>query len=144
MSIKVAFLTEADGAHTEIYVDCLVSSRGIARISISDPSGKAQGRAGARAKGYPDYRELLREERPDLAVISFVPDHAPEAIEAALKANSHVLAEKPACVRSQDFERLATLAQSRQRLLMLAFANRVHPLVTKAREVVQSGQLGKL
>jgi predicted dehydrogenase len=144
MQIKAAFLTEADAPHTDIYLDCLSRSRGIAQVSISDPSGKVQARAGPVAKGYADYHELLRQEKPDLAVISFVPDHAPEAIEAALKADCHVLAEKPACVRPQDFEQLVMLAQSRRRLLMLAFANRVHPLVTKARELVQSGQLGKL
>jgi predicted dehydrogenase len=54
------------------------------------------------------------------------------------------LAEKPACVRAVDFERLHQLARQANRHLMLAFATRSNPLVMKARELVSQGALGKL
>ena len=71
-------------------------------------------------------------------------DHAPEPILAALESGCHVVAEKPACVRASDFERAVRLAESKQRNLMLAFANRRLPPSLKARELVKSGMLGKL
>src|SRR4030095_2501287 len=51
--------------------------------------------SGATPKKYPDYRELLEKEKPDIAIIA-TPDHwhALQSI-AALKAGAHVFVEKP-------------------------------------------------
>src|SRR5262249_19639483 len=56
----------------------------------------------------------------------------------------HVFAEKPACVRAADFEKLAQKAERKHRHLMLALANRSHSPVKKAREIVREGKLGKV
>src|SRR5205085_10385360 len=69
---------------------------------------------------------------------------APPVIAMALDAGCHVLAEKPSCVRVEDFEPLARKAEQKHRHLMLALANRVHPLVQEARRLVREGAIGKL
>jgi len=53
-----------------------------------------------------------------------------------------VVSEKPACVRTRDFEHLVEVAKKNRRHLMLVFANRLLPQVQKARELIQSGFLG--
>ncbi len=149
--IKVALLTEPDGPHIDIYIDCLAASAGVAEIAVADSSGAIFDRVKTKTAGrlpapreYRDYQALLREQKPDLVVAAYSADHAPAVIEASLNAGAHVLAEKPACVRASDFERLSKLATAKNRHLMLAFSTRMNPFVRKAHELVKSGALGKL
>jgi len=149
--IKAALLTEPEGPHIDIYLDSLASADGIEEVSIADPEGRVFDRARSKMAGrfsgnlaYRDAQVLLRERRPNLVVIAYSADRAPKIIEAALDSGAHVLAEKPACVRAADFERLNARALERKRHLMLAFATRVNPLVRKARALVHEGALGKL
>ena len=60
---------------------------------------------------------------------------APPVVRAALEANCHVLAEKPACTAIAAMDELVVLAASRKRQLMLAFANRARPEVQRAKEL---------
>jgi predicted dehydrogenase len=150
-SLKLALIAERGAPHLDIYLDCMATASGIREVAVADSSGAVFEHAQARLAGrfgsipvYADYHALLQERQPDLAIISFPADDAPVAIEAALKANCHVLSEKPACVRSADFERLSALAHEQNRNLVLAFATRVNPLVIKARDLVRGGTLGKL
>src|SRR3954470_21737432 len=98
--IKVALLTESEGPHLEIYIDCLASLPGVSEISVADSSGsvfeRVRSKLSARFPEVPLYRDtpaLLRERRPDLAVVAYSADHAPKVIEAALNSGAHVLAE---------------------------------------------------
>ena len=103
--IKAALLTESDGPHLDIYMDCLAAASGISEVSVADSSGgildRARSKVGERFPDVPAYRDsgaLLRERRPDLAIVAYSADHAPKTIEQALESGAHVLAEKPACV----------------------------------------------
>jgi predicted dehydrogenase len=69
---------------------------------------------------------------------------APPVIAAALDAGAHVLAEKPACIRVEDFAPLVAKAKSRNRQLVLALANRIDPVVLHARTLVQEGRIGRI
>lgn len=150
-AIKAALLTAPDGPHLDIYFDSVARGSGLSAISIADSSGASFERLRAKAGSrfatiptYEDYRQLLEIEKPDLVIAAFSGDQAPVVIETALKAGAHVLAEKPACVRLADFDRVTRLAEEKKRHLMLALATRMNPLVVKARQLVQEGTLGKL
>ena len=149
--IRVGIITEPRGPHLSIYLKAFATTRGIERVAIADASSTtfkdaktALGSRGATLETFTDYRKMLADFRPQLALVTLAADHAPEPILAALESGCHVVAEKPACVRASDFERAVRLAESKQRNLMLAFANRRLPPSLKARELVQSGMLGKL
>jgi predicted dehydrogenase len=79
-----------------------------------------------------------------MALVTMEARLAPPVIGAALAADCHVLAEKPACVRVQDFVPLVEQADAKHRYLMLALANRTNPEIVAARELVASGQIGKI
>lgn len=147
--ISVGVITQEQGAHLEAYFGALAGIDEVARVVVADPSettiALAEKTLGEKLTGrYADAATMLREARPALALVSMQADASPPAIEQALQAGCHVLAEKPACVKPEDFAALVHTAQSKHRMLMLALANRVHAPVREARRLVQAGMLGKI
>jgi predicted dehydrogenase len=148
-SIHVGLITDPEGAHTAAYLDALRSTDEVAGVALADPTGgmEAAARKALGDKLVGVYREasgMLRETRPAMALVTLEAAKAPPAIDAALDAGCHVLAEKPACVRAEDFEPLVGKAQSKHLEIMLALANRIHAPVTEARRLVAEGKLGRL
>ena len=142
--INVGFITEPTGAHVDAYLDSIARCRNIAQVAVADESGQVFDKARAALAGrfpnlgtFRDAGEMLRTERPQLTVVTLEPHRSPPVISAALQADCHVLSEKPACVRAEDFEPLVRIADSRKRHLMLALANRSIPQVRKAREIIE-------
>jgi UDP-N-acetyl-2-amino-2-deoxyglucuronate dehydrogenase len=149
MSIPVAVITEAGGAHLDSYFPALAAAKEAESVVLADASGASEPLArkilGDKLRHvYRDRDELLNAERPGMALVSMEAVHAPPAIQAALAAGWHVLAEKPACLRAEDFAPLVRLAQSKHLHLMLALANRISPPIVAARKLLQSGEIGKL
>jgi len=148
-SIKVAVLTDATGAHLGAYFSALAATDEAGSVVLGDPSGKATD-AAARVLGkklgkvYRSRDELLKAERPAMAVVTLEAAKAPPVIDAALDAGCHVFAEKPACTRVKDFARLVRKADGKHRLLMLALANRTNPEIQTARQLIRKGQIGKV
>ena len=148
-TLTVGVLTEATtGSHLSSYLKGLARCQGVARVVLSDPSGKTFEEAAQLLKGrlvttYRDHQELLRREQPRLAVVTLEGHHAPPVISDTLQSGCHVLTEKPSCVRLEDFESLARLADSHGVHLMLSMATRVSLAVRKARALVEAGFIGK-
>ena len=95
-------------------------------------------------KGYSDWQELIRDETLDAVIIAVPhPMHAAMAM-AALKAGKHVLVEKPVDVSVTRAKELNEVARTSDRVFAIMFNQRTNPLFAKAREIVQSGQLGQL
>jgi predicted dehydrogenase len=147
--IKAAMITEAGGAHQNFYLESLGLAEEVGSVALCDPSGESEAMArkflgGKLTAVYRDLPSLLAKERPDLALISMEGVTSPPAIEAALDAGCQVLAEKPACVRLEDFERLNRKAKARGLHLILALGNRVDPVMVEARRLVREGKIGKV
>ena len=148
-SIKVAVITQADGAHLADYFAALASIDEAEAVALADPSGKSADVA-RRALGdklkevFKDPADLLKRFEPKMAVVSLEAAKAPPVIGAALDAGCHVFAEKPSCTRAADFEKLVRQAQQKHLHLMLALANRSHAPVREARRLVKAGKLGKV
>jgi predicted dehydrogenase len=147
--IKVGVITQAGGGHLPDYFESLARADEVEAVALADASGKAEPTArkalGDRLQGvYQDGGQLLRQVQPHMVIVSLESAQAPPAIDAALSAGCHVVAEKPSCVRAADMEKLAQKAQSKHRHLMLAMPNRLHAPVREARRLVQEGKLGKI
>ncbi len=69
--------------------------------------------------------------------------HAPWTIRA-LEAGKHVLCEKPFAATSAEAETMAQAARDADRVLMEAFHYRYHPLFARMREIITSGELGRV
>ena len=112
--------------------------------AIVDPSPAAvQVAAAADVPLYPSLGAMLAKERPD-GVILATPNqlHLPQALEC-LAAAVPVLIEKPIATSVAEGERL--LAKMDGKAKVLVGHHRAHsPIMRKAKEVVDSGVLGRL
>ena len=147
--IKVGVVTHPGGAHLGLYFAALAAAQDCDSVVLSDPSGEsfesARQALGNKLTGtYKDLAEMLRSEKPRMALVTMEAVLAPPAIEACLEAGCHVLAEKPACVRAADFEKLTRKANEKNVHLMLALANRLNPEITEARRLIREGKIGRI
>ena len=148
-AIKVAVLTNAEGAHLGAYFPALAQTEEAEEVVLADPSGVTfeQAKKDLKTKlkaTYKDVATLLTKEQAHMALVSMEARLAPPLIDMALEAGCHVLCEKPSCVRAEDFAPLVKKAERKHRHLMLALANRVHAPVREARRIIKEGLLGKL
>jgi predicted dehydrogenase len=147
--VRVAVMTHAGGPHLSAYVAGLAETAEAESVVWCDASGATEASArkglGPRLRAvYRDLPEMLAREKPALTMVVMEAALAPPAIAAALEAGSHVMAEKPACVRLEDFEELCRKADARSRQLMLALANRTDPVMAAARRLIQDGKIGSI
>lgn len=96
------------------------------------------------ARAYTDYRELLQHDGLD-AVSVCLPNalHAPVSI-AALEARLHVLCEKPMAVSQEEAEAMNAAAAKSGRMLMIGHNQRLMLPHKKAKELLDSGMLGRV
>jgi predicted dehydrogenase len=91
-----------------------------------------------------DYKQLL--QMPDLdavAIATPVKTHHPIAKDFLLNGK-HVFIEKPLTHSHEAALELITLAEEKKRVLMVGHTFEYTAAVNKAREIVQSGELGKI
>ena len=147
--IRVGVITHPQGAHLGAYFGSLAQAEEVAKVALADPTGETETLARKElgdkfTATYRDAATMLRELKPEMALVTMEAALAPPAIGAALEAGCHVLAEKPSCVRADDFAALVRKAESKHLEIMLALANRLHAPVLEARRLMAAGKFGKV
>lgn len=96
------------------------------------------------AKAYTDYKEVLKLEEVD-AVSVCLPNylHAPVSIDA-LNAGKHVLCEKPMATSREEADAMIAAAEANGKKLMIAHNQRFVASHQKAKEIIESGKLGRI
>lgn len=96
------------------------------------------------ARSYTDYTELLAQEQVD-AVSVCLPNalHAPVSI-AALDAGAHVLCEKPMATSKEEADQMIEAAKRNGKKLMIGHNQRFVPSHEKAKQLIASGEAGKI
>ncbi len=145
----VALITEEGAAHQQPYRAAIRDLDQIERVELVDPGGTTFAAStevvGAKAGGaHASVAALLDAGAPDMAIVTMIAAHAPDVIRPLLDAGVHVMAEKPACIRVDDFAELVELADANGAHLMLALANRISPSVQDARRIIHDGGVGDL
>lgn len=148
-NINVGLITHAAGAHVGAYLQALAAAEQCDGVTLVDPDGRWDEEArrilGKKLKHVVrDHKSLLRDHRPPMVLVTMEARLAPPVIDDALEAGCHVFAEKPSCIRAEDFAPLANKADAKHLNLMLALANRINPEIVTARALFQSGSIGKL
>ncbi|MBR5112612.1 MAG: Gfo/Idh/MocA family oxidoreductase [Clostridia bacterium] len=96
------------------------------------------------AKAYYDYEEMLLAEKPDCVHIA-TPHylHTPMAVKA-LESGADVFLEKPCSVSAAEIRALAEAQAKTDRQVGICFQNRYNKCVRRAKEIIDSGECGKV
>lgn len=90
------------------------------------------------------FDEILNDETIPAVAIATPAEMHEDMVRRALLAGKDVFVEKPLCLSSQAGEELVALAESRGQILMVGHILWYHPAVLKLKELVDSGELGRL
>lgn len=92
---------------------------------------------------YTDYREMLADSQIDAIIIaSFSGLHALMAKEV-LRAQKHVVLEKPMALSIAEANEIIALAEKQQRELMVCHQLRFRPVMQKIKQLIDTGKIGK-
>jgi predicted dehydrogenase len=93
---------------------------------------------------YTNFDKMLKNAKPDVVSITLPTYlHSKFAIKA-LKAGVHVLCEKPMALNVRDCDRMIRAARRSKKILQIGHCVRFWPEYAKAKQMVDSGELGKV
>lgn len=106
-------------------------------------------RANALARDYDavvttDWREVVSSPEVDVVCIATTHDILPVIAEAAVKNGKHVLVEKPGAKKAAELDPVRIAALETGALVRVGFNHRCHRAFQKAREIFDSGLLGRM
>lgn len=93
---------------------------------------------------YNDYYALLKDSNVEAIVISTPAASHYNLAKEALLADKDVLVEKPISLDYNDGEELVSISKEKKRILMVGHLLEYHPAVIKLKELINSGELGKI
>lgn len=91
-----------------------------------------------------DYRSLLTDPAIKAVVISTPAATHCELAKQALLAGKDIFVEKPLALVSEDAQELVALAKESKKILMVGHILEYHPAINRLKELVDSGELGKI
>jgi predicted dehydrogenase len=96
-------------------------------------------------KGLTSAEEMIKKEKPDLLHIVTRPElRVPLLTLASELGVPAVIVEKPIATESKDWKKLCALAKTTKTKIGVNSQFRYHPDLTRCREVLNSGKLGKI
>ncbi|MFT3718827.1 Gfo/Idh/MocA family protein [Pseudorhodoferax sp.] len=129
----------------QAHIAAIQAEPGCTLAAIADPSPPAA--AAAQRAGVPLYasvEELLARDRPDGLVLA-TPNalHVPQALQC-IDAGVPVLVEKPVATTVAEGRALLARVEATGARVLVGHHRAHSPIMAKARQVVDSGQLGRL
>jgi predicted dehydrogenase len=119
-------------------------------IKVIALSGSTEERAKSKAKemnipkAYGDYRQLINDDEVDVVHIC-TPNYLHYSmVKEAIKAEKHVVCEKPLAMNSKESADLVNLAAKSSKIHAVCYNIRFYPLCLLVREMVREGDLGEI
>ena len=143
--MRIAFL--GCGFITRVHSHHLKSFRGEITCSYASRSrDKAEAcyREFGGAGFYPDYPSAIDDPRIDAVVIAVPPRYHLALTLAALAARKHVLVEKPAYPRIEDYETVIAARDRADRVVFVGENDHYKPLAVHLRRLIAAGTLGDM
>ncbi len=95
-------------------------------------------------KAFKDYRALIAMKNLDAVIVCATNTTHSEMTIAALQAGKHVMCEKPMATTLEEAQAMIDAAEQSGKFLMIAHNQRLAPACIKAKQILQSGNLGKV
>lgn len=130
--------------HVPDYATCPEAEL-VALCDVDEPRARALGGWWAKeARIYTDYHEMLAKEQPDCVTVTLPNTLHHRVTLDVLAAGCHVLIEKPMATSMQEANDMIAASKKAGKLLMVNQSQRLFPVHLKAKEVLDSGLLGKV
>jgi predicted dehydrogenase len=116
----------------------------VAIAEVYDLNREAAAKIAPQAKTYIDYQELLQQSGVDAVVVG-TPDHqhCPNLL-AALAAKKDVYLEKPMSHSLEESQKMIKAVRASKQIVQIGMQRRSAPSVIKAKELIDTGILGKI
>ena len=88
--------------------------------------------------------DVLRNDQIQGVALATPAETHPELAIQAMQAGKDVFVEKPMALTLEDAEKMKKVAEGTDRILMVGHLLEYHPAVLKLREMIASGELGKI
>lgn len=133
------------GAIGTTHMQAIAETEGFELAGIAEPlAGGAALAARFGTRHYGDHRALLDTERPDGAIIATPNEtHVPIALDC-LAAGVPVIVEKPLANSLAEAQALLAAEAEAGLAVLVGHHRRHHPVLQKAKEIVEAGTLGRL
>jgi UDP-2-acetamido-3-amino-2,3-dideoxy-glucuronate N-acetyltransferase len=112
-------------------------------ICESDPDNQSL-KAHTGVKLYTDYRDLLLDNEVEAVAIATPAVMHYEMAKKALEAGKDVYVEKPLALTVKEGSEIVELAKGKNKILMVGHILQYHPAVIRLKELITSGELGKI
>jgi UDP-2-acetamido-3-amino-2,3-dideoxy-glucuronate N-acetyltransferase len=90
------------------------------------------------------FKNLLNDSSLEAVAIATPADYHYQMVKEALLSKKHVFVEKPLALKVEQGEELVSLAKKQGLVLMVGHILRYHPAIKKLKELVSTGELGKI
>lgn len=116
----------------------------VVAVADADEAGRASAvkRIGA-ARSYADYREMLRQEKPEIVAVG--PrwmDQRVAMVTAAAEAGAHIYMEKPFALTLADADRMVAAIETKKVKVQIAHQMRRSPFALQAKAWIEAGEIG--
>ncbi len=142
---RLAFL--GCGFITRVHSRHLHSLRPDVAFAYASRDAKRAEEYRARYSGFAsfgDYAAAIADPRIDAVVIAVPPRFHLELVLEALAAGKHVLVEKPAFPRLEDYRTAAAARDAAQRVVMVGENDHYKPLAVRLRKLIADGAIGEM
>ena len=142
--VKIGIMSFAH-MHAHSYTAYLMGMDSVKVIGLADDD-KKRGRAMSKEfkiKAFDNCKKLLKEDIEAVVICSENSKHAELAIMAA-EAKKHILCEKPISTNIKDAQKMIEACKKNGVKLMLAFPCRYLTSVTRARRIIENGEIGRI
>jgi predicted dehydrogenase len=93
-------------------------------------------------RGYADWREMLEQERLDVALLFLPHVDCPDAAVACAERGIHLIVEKPMAASAAGLQRMVIAAEASRVLLTTPYLWRYHPVARAMKGFIADGVLG--
>lgn len=142
MKLNIGIIGAGGFAH--FAAKAFIETEGINIVAVTDINETAAKEMAGwfNALVYSEYTEFLSDASIDLVYIATPPFLHYRQSKLALLAGKHVICEKPAALRADEAEELATLAASLQLMYTVNMVQRYNPLYVIVKEMADEKILG--
>lgn len=148
MKKMISFGVIGMGSQGTVYARLLEESASCQLVALSSRSEEKRGKFAAlypEVAYYTDWKQMIDGGVVDAVIIATPHKNHPELAMYCIQHGVHVLLDKPAGLHSGEVSDLNRCAEAHPEVAFgMMFNQRTNPIYQRARELVQSGELGNL